>query len=298
MKNLARLFGLGSDKSDAETAAAVQTELAAIETQAEQGSDVRQIAIDVIVPNPFQPRKTFIDESLQELAESIREFGVIQPLLLRQRGEHYEIVAGERRMRASRLAGLTEVPAIIKTLDDKEMAELAMIENLQREDLHYLEEAEGLANLLENFSFTQDALAKRMGKSQSTIANKLRLLKLPVPVRAVLAESKLTERHARALLKLKDETRQLEAVHTIVEASLNVRQTESLIEEMNGAGAEELEQPKARQRIKGMIRDVRIFINTIRHVADEMKKNGLKVQIDQEDETDHIVVHMKIAKRK
>lgn len=298
MKNLARLFGLGSDKSDAEMAAAVQTELAAIETQAEQGSDVRQIAIDVIVPNPFQPRKTFIDESLQELAESIREFGVIQPLLLRQRGEHYEIVAGERRMRASRLAGLTEVPAIIKTLDDKEMAELAMIENLQREDLHYLEEAEGLANLLENFSFTQDALAKRMGKSQSTIANKLRLLKLPVPVRAVLAESKLTERHARALLKLKDETRQLEAVHTIVEASLNVRQTESLIEEMNSAGAEELEQPKARQRIKGMIRDVRIFINTIRHVADEMKKNGLKVQIDQEDETDHIVVHMKIAKRK
>lgn len=298
MKNLARLFGLGSDKSDAETAAAAQTEPVVIGTEAEQGSDVRQIAIDVIVPNPFQPRKTFMDEPLQELAESIREFGVIQPLLLRQKGEHYEIVAGERRMRASRLAGLTEVPAIIKTLDDKEMAELAMIENLQREDLHYLEEAEGLANLLENFSFTQDALAKRMGKSQSTIANKLRLLKLPVPVRAVLAETKLTERHARALLKLKDEARQLEVVHTIVEASLNVRQTESLIEEINGAAAEESEQPKARQRIKGMIRDVRIFINTIRHVADEMKKNGLKVQVDQEDEADYIVVRMKIAKRK
>lgn len=298
MKNLARLFGLGSDKSDAETAAAAQIEPVVIGTEAEQGSDVRQIAIDVIVPNPFQPRKTFMDEPLQELAESIREFGVIQPLLLRQKGEHYEIVAGERRMRASRLAGLTEVPAIIKTLDDKEMAELAMIENLQREDLHYLEEAEGLANLLENFSFTQDALAKRMGKSQSTIANKLRLLKLPVPVRAVLAETKLTERHARALLKLKDEARQLEVVHTIVEASLNVRQTESLIEEINGAAAEESEQPKARQRIKGMIRDVRIFINTIRHVADEMKKNGLKVQVDQEDEADYIVVRMKIAKRK
>ncbi len=298
MKNLARLLGLGSNKTaEEQSSAAFEPEKENSEETMQQ-SDVEQVAVAEIVPNPFQPRKTFLQEALQELSDSIREFGVIQPLLLRKKAGKYEIVAGERRLRASKLAGLEKVPAIIKELDDREMAELAMIENLQREDLHYLEEAEGLASLLQNFGFTQEALAKRMGKSQSTIANKLRLLKLAQPVRELLCKEKLTERHARALLKLQETKQQLQVVQIVVERSLNVRQTELLIEEINSETESAEEKQKHRQKIKGIIRDVRIFLNTIHQVTGVMKKNGLDVDVEQKDEDDYIIIQMKIPKRK
>jgi ParB family chromosome partitioning protein len=304
MRNLARFFGIGSEKAPVQ-----QFESKKIESKSEnidkilidepkKVNDIEKISIDKIEPNPFQPRKTFVDESLAELSESIREFGVIQPLLLRKTATSYEVVAGERRLRASRMAGLTEVPAIVKSLNDKEMAELAMIENLQREDLHYLEEAEGFASLLDNFGFTQEVLAKRMGKSQSTIANKLRLLKLAPEVRQVLYRENLTERHARALLKLKESERQLEVLGTVLNESLNVRQTELLIEEMNLKQSADNAEKKKKVKIKGIIRDVRIFVNTINHVVGEMKKNGLKVSVEQESDDDYIFINMKIPKRK
>lgn len=184
MRNLAKLFGIGDTSPtvpeiipvDNEQTNAVES--VSIHTEDIQATDlqaVHKISPENIIPNPFQPRKTFNDDSLQELASSIREFGVIQPLLVRRQGDSYELIAGERRLRASKLAGLIEVPVIIRELDDKEMAELAMIENLRREDLHFLEEAEGYQHLIASFNFTQEELARRVGKNQSTIANKPRV---------------------------------------------------------------------------------------------------------------------------
>lgn len=308
MKSLARFFGLSADKSETpvEVPVAVQEIIAEQDVPAEENipvevvnrNDVQYLDINTIAPNPFQPRKTFHEEALRDLASSIKEFGVIQPLLVRGMQEHYELVAGERRLRASKLAGLTEVPVIVKELNDKEMAELAMIENLQREDLHFLEEAEGFHQLLLNFGFTQDELAKRMGKSQSTVANKLRLLKLSQPVLKQLLKADLTERHARALLKLTDETKQLEALAIICEKGLNVRESELLIQEIIDEISQEIDKKAPKQNVVRVIRDVRIFLNTIDHVVGEMKKSGLKVKVKQEQDEDYITVKMVIPKRK
>lgn len=298
MKSLAKLFGMGSSESkrSAEQAAENVPD-SSVQEDANQ-NDVRYLSVEKISPNPFQPRKTFHDDALRELSASIREFGVIQPLLVRRKDETYELVAGERRLRASKLAQLSEVPVIIKELSDQEMAELAMIENLQREDLHFLEEAEGFYQLLLNFGFTQDELAKRMGKSQSTVANKLRLLKLSPEVRDILFRAELTERHARALLKLPDEERQLEVLRLIIERSLNVRDSELLIQEMMDEITKDTDPKKAKQSVVRVVRDVRIFLNTIQHVVGEMKKSGLQVKVKQEQDEDFITVKMIIPKKK
>jgi ParB family chromosome partitioning protein len=306
MKNLAKFLGLGPHKPAAEQAEqsadikeniqpAVQLEIEAVNSQ-----EVSMIKIEEIVPNPFQPRKTFHDESLAELSASIKEYGVIQPLLVRRTAsDSFELVAGERRLRASKLAGLHEVPVIVKEFGDKEMAELAMIENLQREDLHFLEEAEGFQHLIANFGFTQEELAQRMGKRQSTIANKMRILRLAPEVRQVLRTESLTERHARALLKLDDTDLQLKALAAVRENSLNVRATEDLVEEMIEEISREMSKKKdARQSYIKVIKDVRIFLNTINHVVSEMKKSGLKIKVKQEQDDDFIVINMRIPKRK
>ena len=307
MKSFARFFGLKSEKPEISAENPVKTEKLTeepvvvndIPVEIVNKNDVQYLNIGDIVPNPFQPRKTFNDEALRDLAASIQEFGVIQPLLVRNaKNQQYELVAGERRLRASKLVGLEKVPAIIKELTDKEMAELAMIENLQREDLHFLEEAEGFHQLLVNFGFTQDELAKRMGKSQSTIANKLRLLKLSDTIRNQLYECSLTERHARALLKLTDETKQLEALSIIKEKGLNVRESEMLIQEIIDEISREKDQKVPKQNVVRIIRDVRIFLNTIHNVVGEMKKSGLKVKVNQEQDDDYITVKMVIPKRK
>jgi len=302
MKGLARLFGMSSDvaKSPAESAAepaaiAVDKAAASAEAATVKEKDVRFLPLEEIVPNPFQPRKTFNEEALQDLAASIREYGVIQPLLVRRTAAGYELVAGERRLRASKIAQLTEVPVVIKELADKEMAEIAMIENLQREDLHFLEEAEGFAQLLQNFGFTQEELAGRMSKSQSTVANKLRLLKLSAAVRAAVFKAGLTERHARALLKLPEESRQLKALQLIVEKSLNVRDAEALIQKLLEDAAE---RGKKKKKVVGIVRDVRIYLNTIDQLAKQMKQSGLQVKVKQEQSEDYITVKMIIPKHK
>lgn len=306
MKNLVRFLGIGPHKQLAANQpeqSAETTEMViqlAAESELTKAQEVSLIKIEDIVPNPFQPRKSFPDESLQELSASIKEYGVIQPLLVRRTAsEKFELVAGERRLRASKMAGLHEVPVIVKEFGDKEMAELAMIENLQREDLHFLEEAEGFQHLIANFGFTQEELAQRMGKKQSTIANKMRLLRLAPEIRQVLRTENLTERHARALLKLEDSDLQIKALVAIRENSLNVRATEDLVEEMLDEISREMSKKKdARQSYVKVIKDVRIFLNTINHVVGEMKKSGLKIKVKQEQDDDFIVINMRIPKRK
>ena len=301
MKNLARLFGLGNDKlpvdkqESAPENQAVVTLLPPIEPNT---AEVKNLDIQAIIPNPFQPRKLFNDESLQELSLSIKEYGVIQPLLVRRINDTYELIAGERRLRASKLAGLTEVPVIIREMDDKEMAELAMIENLQREDLHFLEEALGYQTLIANFAITQEEMARRLGKSQSTIANKLRLLKLPGDVQTCIVDEKLTERHARSLLKVEDDDLQRKILVLVLQQSLNVRETESLIEDMLADISQEKSQQKKRQNMVKIIRDARIFINSINKMAADIKKSGLNVTMKQEQEDDFVIINLRIPKKK
>ena len=175
--------------------------------------NVLRVPVEKILPNPYQPRKDFEAEALDDLAASIAEYGVLQPLLVaRGAGDTYILIAGERRLRASKLAGLSDVPVIVSNYTEQQIAEIALIENLQREDLHFFEEAEGYEKLMTQFNLTQEAMAMRVGKKQSTIANKLRLLNLPLEIRNAIKESGLTERHGRALLKLKDMEQQEQAL--------------------------------------------------------------------------------------
>ncbi|HMM22591.1 MAG TPA: nucleoid occlusion protein [Selenomonadales bacterium] len=290
MNKLARLLGINSTDPEPGKASS--------EPGAGDSTDIHEIHIGEIIPNPFQPRKTFNDEGLQDLAASVREHGILQPLLVRRTPAGFEIVAGERRFRAAKIAGLTAVPAIVRELDDKEMAELAMIENLQREDLHYLEEAEGFQLLLTNFGLTQEDLARRVGKNQSTIANKLRLLRLAPEIRQTLVSDSLTERHARALLKIEDPGRQQEILASIRQNGLNVRETEDLIEGVLEDISREMEKKAPKQNVVKIIKDVRIFLNTINHVVGEMKKAGLKVRLTQNQDEEYITLNLKIPKRR
>jgi ParB family chromosome partitioning protein len=259
--------------------------------------EVIEILTDNIVPNPFQPRKIFAEEALTELMESIREFGVIQPLIVRQTEAGFELIAGERRLRASRMAGRESVPCIIRQADDKEMAEIAMIENLQRQDLHYFEEAAGYEKLLIQFGLTQDLLAARVGKDQSTIANKMRLLKLSPDVRDIIYREKLTERHSRALLKIEGQQAQIDVLQAVVEKRMNVRETEAFITEKLQEG---LNQPPhaRRQNLLKIVKDVRIFINTIGELVTQMKKTGLDVSLKQEQDDDFVTITMVVPKRR
>ena len=259
--------------------------------------EVIEILTDNIVPNPFQPRKIFAEEALSDLMESIREFGVIQPLIVRQTEAGFELIAGERRLRASKMAGRESVPCIIRQADDKEMAEIAMIENLQRQDLHYFEEAAGYEKLLIQFGLTQDLLAARVGKDQSTIANKMRLLKLSPNVREFIYREKLTERHSRALLKIDSEQAQFDVLQAVVEQKMNVRETEAFIGEKMQQGSE-LPPRARRQNLLKIVKDVRIFINTIGELVAQMKKTGLDVSLRQEQDDDFVTITMVVPKRR
>ena len=198
----------------------------------EENTPDKMLKLSQIEPNRGQPRKNFEEESMEELAESIRQFGVIQPLLVQKKGNHYEIVAGERRWRAAKLAGLREVPVMIREYTDQEVMEIALIENIQRENLNPIEEAKAFMRLIQEFHLKQEDLAKRVSKSRAAIANRMRLLKLALTVQEMLAEGKLSEGHARALLSLESEALQMQAAEMITEQSLSVRETEKLVKRL------------------------------------------------------------------
>ncbi len=197
----------------------------------EQGVLIREIPLDEIDPNPFQPREKFSDESLSELATSIKTHGVLEPIILRAKGKRYEIIAGERRYRASKLAGLKTIPAVIKNYNDLKTMEIALVENLQREDLNPLEQARTFMKLIKEFKLTQEEVARRTGKSRSAITNTIRLLNLPEEVQKMILEEKISPGHARALLPLGDPKLQLRLAKKIVEDGLSVRETETIVRE-------------------------------------------------------------------
>ena len=231
-----------------------------------------------IRPNPAQPRKIFREEALTELADSIRQHGVLQPLSVRRVGTAYELIAGERRLRAAQQAGLTEVPCIVMTMDEKESGMAAMIENLQRQDLDFVEEAAGIANLMEKWSMSQEQAARLLGKSQSAVANKLRLLKHSSPVLNALREANLTERHARALLKLQSESEKLAAIAVIARLGLSVARTESYIETLL-AGKE-----RKPEKI-----DLGAFLNNLNQTLQKIQSSGIPA-VSERRETDRQIV--------
>ncbi|MGI2328442.1 ParB/RepB/Spo0J family partition protein [Planococcus sp. YIM B11945] len=198
-----------------------------------EAESVSQITISQLRPNPFQPRKIFDDAALQELSDSIKEHGILQPVVVRKSGKHFELVVGERRFRAAKLAKLKEVPAIIKDLTDQQMMELAILENLQREDLTPIEEAEAYQKLMEALNLTQEQLAFRLGKSRPHIANHVRLLSLPEEVRLMISEKKLSMGHGRTLLGLRHKKLISETAEKVVKENLNVRQLENLVQRLN-----------------------------------------------------------------
>lgn len=252
---------------------------------------IQAISLAKISPNPFQPRKTIEDDKIDELAQSIKTSGLIQPIVVRRAGMGYQLVVGERRFLACQRLGWEKISAAIKIMSDHEMAAIALIENLQRENLNYIEEALGYLKLMELFNLTQEALAQRIGKSQSTIANKIRILKFSEPVRRMLLESGLTERHARALLKIEDEAAQKEMIKKIVEHELNVSESEKMIGEAFTAKTS----PKRKFK-KPIVRDMRIMLNTIREALKMLKKTGIKPEIIETVEEDYLEVKIVLTK--
>ncbi|WP_129599554.1 nucleoid occlusion protein [Anaerophilus nitritogenes] len=261
----------------------------------DQNTAVLQIPVDCILPNPYQPRKVFKKSNLEELSESIKTYGVLQPISVRKIGEDsYELVAGERRLRAAKLANLNMIPAIVSEMSDQDSAVLALIENLQREDLNFIEEALGYLHLMEDHDLTQQEIAKNVGKNQSTIANKLRILKLPDRIQELLIENGLTERHGRALLKLHDEKLQLMMMKEIIEKDLNVKKTEKRITEI----LEEMTRPieeNSKQRMKSAF-NFRIYLNTLKNAYNAIKETGLNAEYKQLDKGEYVEVVVKIPK--
>lgn len=254
-----------------------------------KGSSVRIMEID---PNPFQPRQHFSEDKIMELAQSIKTYGLLQPILVRRVGRRYQLVAGERRLIACKRLGWVTIQAIVKEINDSAMAAMALIENLQRENLNFIEEADGYARLMQEFNMTQEVLAQRLGKSQSTIANKMRLLKLPAGIRAALLDGNLTERHARALLKLESEEQQKKMVQDIIGKGLTVSQAEEKIDVVLGLK----EGTVTRRQPKGIIKDFRIFLNTIRQAVKIIEDAGLRPEVKETVEENHVEITIRLKK--
>jgi len=259
---------------------------------------VQQIPIDRVRPNPYQPRKEFSKQGLEELSQSIKQYGVLQPITVRKVGsDAYELIAGERRLRACQMIGMKSIPAIVLNITESDSAIVAMIENLQRENLHYLDEAMGYACLINDHGFTQEELARRIGKNQSTIANKMRLLKLPDSVKKILMENNLTERHARALLRLPDDDLKLKVLQQVINKKYNVKETEMLIERvLKKLQAEKVTDIKRKKVKQPYSKDMRIFINTIKKAVTMIKEYGINPQMTQIDNEDSVEIIVKIPK--
>lgn len=258
-----------------------------------------EVNVASIHPNPYQPRATFDEESIAELAQSIQQVGLLQPLLVRKLDDGYELVAGERRLRAVTSLGMEKVACIVQQdIEDESSAMMALIENLQREDLHYLEEAQCYQKLLETYGLTQEELANRLGKSQSSIANKLRLLKLSDEVKAAMTEKRLSERHARALLKLTDDKQRLDAVERIAEKGLSVKETEQMVEKtLNKAYDEKQDGAKPRPKLMRIVRDYRLFMNTINQAVNQLRESGMTVEVEQSDRADGVDIKISVTRK-
>ncbi|QHW32197.1 nucleoid occlusion protein [Paenibacillus rhizovicinus] len=275
-EQFSRLFGLSDQKN-----------------QSQNLDEVKQLPIADVDTSPYQPRTVFDDDRIEELSQTIRTHGIIQPIVVRLRNGRYEIIAGERRFRAVKKLGLETVPAIVREFNDSQAASIALIENLQREGLTSIEEAVAYQKLIDLHNLTQESLAQRLGKSQSTIANKIRLLGLGETVKNALMERKITERHARALLSLDSEELQLKVLDDIITKELNVKQTEARVAFYKETVQNTAKKPK---RIS-FTKDVRIALNTIRQSIDMVSGSGLQIKTNEQDYDDHYEIVIKIPKR-
>lgn len=263
------------------------------EANAETGNEPEAvISISEIVRNPNQPRKTFDEDKLAELADSIRQNGVLQPILVRRKGQKYEIVAGERRYQASKLAGLKEIPAVVREIDDDKVFQLALIENLQRSDLSPIEEAKGYKQLLTSRSLTQEELAKILSKSRSAIANTLRLMDLPVEVQHMMEQGLLTAGHARAILAVPSEEGRIKLAKKVVTESLTVRQTENLAPLFSVEHTETRTRVAAPQSFKRAARELRKMLDTNVKVKQVRGKNKIEIEFKDEDELARILAQI------
>lgn len=263
------------------------------EANAETGNEPEAVlSISEIVRNPNQPRKTFDEDKLAELADSIRQNGVLQPILVRRKGQKYEIVAGERRYQASKLAGLKEIPAVVREIDDDKVFQLALIENLQRSDLSPIEEAKGYKQLLTSRSLTQEELAKILSKSRSAIANTLRLMDLPVEVQHMMEQGLLTAGHARAILAVPSEEGRIKLAKKVVTESLTVRQTENLAPLFSVEHTETRTRVAAPQSFKRAARELRKMLDTNVKVKQVRGKNKIEIEFKDEDELDRILAQI------
>ncbi len=262
-------------------------------TELYQSNRIWQIPIERIAPNPRQPRRCFDEQALRELAQSIRQNGVLQPLSVQKTGLTYVLVAGERRLRAAGMAGLTHVPCILVRASARDSALLALIENLQRSDLHFMEEAEAISRLITDYAMSQEEAARRLGRSQSAVANKLRLLRLSAACVELLRKYDLTERHARALLRLEGEERQQAALQRIGEAKMNVAAAEAYIEKLV-VGQQRRETPR---RPFYVIKDVRLFLNSVNRGMDTIRRAGVDARFDKKESEEEILITIQIPKK-
>jgi len=263
-------------------------------TNPDPNEEIKKIPLANIVPNRFQPRTIFNDEKISELAQTIHTHGIIQPIVVRlYEQDKYEIIAGERRFRAMQKLGWELAPVIVKDFSDKETASVALIENLQREELTPIEEAVAYSKLLELHQLTQEALAQRLGVGQSTVANKLRLLKLPKEIQDALLVRAISERHARSLIPLKDTEKQVLLLAEIIEKNLNVKQTEERVAKLLSK-----DQKKPKSRRKAFSKDMRIAVNTIRQSLTMVKDNGINVDTEEEEHEEYYQFTIKIPKKK
>ena len=252
--------------------------------------DTRIVDIDLVEPNPYQPRLEFDDEALMDLAQSIRENGLIQPITVREMDGKYQIIAGERRFRALKLNGAVDVPVLIMDANEVQMAEMALVENIQRENLSAIEEAKSYVEIMKYSGLNQSQLALRVGKSQSSIANKIRLLNLDEDVQEAVSTKKISERHARALIGL-DEEKQHDALNTIVKKGMTVAQTEKMLKEQA--------QPKKEKKkvmLKGISKNIKIAINTIHQAVSMVNRAGTAADISEEEHEDEVIITIRIPK--
>lgn len=251
---------------------------------------LRRIKTTQISRNPYQPRKHFEPEAITQLAESIRQYGILNPLTVRRTPEGYELIAGERRLRAARAAGMGEVPCIVMAATEEDSSAIALVENLQRRDLDFFEEAAGFRQLIDRYGLTQEEAARKVGKTQSAVANKLRLLKLSEENMQLIREGGLTERHARALLRLPEEAARLAATAHVIEHQFNVSRTEQYVEKL--LTAPQSKQPSG--TVRRLIRDVRLFLNTLDKAVGVMQESGVQTRYEKEEVEDGLLVKIMI----